>query len=164
MKPKLPAKQSRFVGAGLQPRHESHLEKGALAPAQTSSAPEGRFAYEGLDRVIHERARLSILTSLITTPKGLLFNELKQLCSLTDGNLSRHLTVLESEHMVALTKEDDRTRPQTLCRITPTGRKRYLEYLTTLEQVIKDAAKMAANAAASNTTPKTIRTLKPSPI
>ena len=109
-----------------------------------NSTAEGRFAYEGLDRVIHERARLSVLTSLITNPKGLLFNELKQLCSLTDGNLSRHLTVLESERMVELTKEDDRTRPQTICRITPTGRKRYLEYLTTLEQVVRDAAKIAS--------------------
>ena len=55
---------------------------------------EGRFAYEGLDRVIHERARLSVLTSLISSPKGVTFGELKQLCSLTDGNLSRHLRVL----------------------------------------------------------------------
>jgi len=47
---------------------------------------EGRFAYEGLDRVIHERARLSVLTSLVTNPKGLAFGDLKQLCSLTDGN------------------------------------------------------------------------------
>jgi len=47
--------------------------------------------------VIHERARLSVLTSLITNPKGLIFNDLKQLCSLTDGNLSRHLRVLETE-------------------------------------------------------------------
>ena len=50
---------------------------------------EGRFAYEGLDRVIHERARLSIVTSLATNPKGLTFNDLKRLCTLTDGNLSR---------------------------------------------------------------------------
>jgi DNA-binding HxlR family transcriptional regulator len=123
-----------------------------------AAATEGRFAYEGLDRVIHERARLSVLTSLITNPKGLLFNELKQLCSLTDGNLSRHLTVLESENMVELIKENDRTRPQTICRITSTGRKRYLEYLTTLEQVIKDAAKTASE----DTAPKTLRGLKPS--
>jgi len=119
---------------------------------------EGRFAYEGLDRVIHERARLSVLTSLISNPKGLLFNELKQLCSLTDGNLSRHLTVLESEHMVELAKEDDRSRPQTICRITPTGRKRYLEYLTTLEQVVRDAAKMSTGQAPS----RTLRNLNPS--
>jgi DNA-binding MarR family transcriptional regulator len=102
---------------------------------------EGRFAYEGLDRVIHERARLSVLTSLITNPKGLAFVDLKQLCSLTDGNLSRHLSVLEKAKMVEILKGHDRNRPQTLCRITPSGRKRYLEYLETLEQVVKDAAK-----------------------
>ena len=104
-------------------------------------ANEGRFAYEGLDRVIHERARLSVLTSLITNPKGVAFNDLKQLCSLTDGNLSRHLKVLETEDMVALEKGQDGNRPQTVCRITPAGRKRYLDYLSTLEQVVRDAAK-----------------------
>ena len=102
---------------------------------------EGRFAYEGLDRVIHERARLSVLTSLTTNPKGVVFNDLKQLCSLTDGNLSRHLGVLETEKMVDIVKGHDRNRPQTICRITPAGRRRYLEYLSTLEQVVKDAAK-----------------------
>lgn len=102
---------------------------------------EGRFAYEGLDRVIHERARLSVLTSLITHPKGLTFNELKQLCSLTDGNLSRHLSVLEKDQIVEILKGHDRNRPQTVCRITAGGRKRYLEYLDTLEQVVRDAAR-----------------------
>lgn len=104
---------------------------------------EGRFAYEGLDRVIHERARLSVLTSLITHPKGHTFNELKQLCSLTDGNLSRHLSVLEKDGMVEIVKGHDRNRPQTVCRITATGRGRYLEYLETLEQIVRDAAKGA---------------------
>src|SRR5882757_7924209 len=92
-------------------------------------AGEGRFAYEGLDRVIHERARLSVLTCLVTNPKGLSFNDLKELCSLTDGNLSRHLRVLESEKMEQIVKGHDRNRPQTICRLTPMGRKRYLEYL-----------------------------------
>jgi DNA-binding MarR family transcriptional regulator len=104
---------------------------------------EGRFAYEGLDRVIHERARLSVLTSLITNPKGLIFNDLKQLCSLTDGNLSRHLSVLEAEHMVKISKGHEHNRPQTFCRITAAGRERYLKYLSTLEQVVKDAAKVS---------------------
>src|SRR5271156_383897 len=111
-------------------------------------ANEGRFAYEGLDRVIHERARLSVLTSLVTNPKGVIFNDLKQLCSLTDGNLSRHLRVLEAEKMVAIVKGHDRNRPQTICRITPAGRKRYLEYLSTLEQVVLDAAKVTQEEAA----------------
>lgn len=111
-------------------------------------ASEGRFAYEGLDRVIHERARLSVLTSLITHPKGLTFNELKQLCSLTDGNLSRHLSVLEKDGIVQIAKGHDRNRPLTVCRITASGRKRYLEYLETLEQVVRDAAKGSEEAAA----------------
>ena len=102
---------------------------------------EGRFAYEGLDRVIHERARLSVLTSLITHPAGLTFNELKQLCSLTDGNLSRHLRVLENAKIVEIVKGHERNRPLTVCRITAAGRKRYLDYLSTLEQVVRDAAK-----------------------
>lgn len=101
---------------------------------------EGRFAYEGLDRVIHERARLSVLTSLMTNAKGLTFNDLKELCALTDGNLSRHLRVLEQAKMVEIVKGHERNRPLTVCRITASGRKSYLEYLTTLEQVIRDAA------------------------
>jgi DNA-binding MarR family transcriptional regulator len=108
-----------------------------------ASSGEGRFAYEGLDRVIHEHARLSILTCLITNPKPLTFSDLKQLCSLTDGNLSRHLAVLEEAKMVQIVKGHDRNRPQTVCKITPSGRKRYLEYLSTLEQVVKDAAKVS---------------------
>lgn len=108
---------------------------------------EGRFAYEGLDRVIHERARLSVLTSLMTNPKGLTFGDLKELCALTDGNLSRHLRVLEGAKLVEIVKGHDRNRPLTICRITATGRKRYLEYLTTLEQVVRDAAKGAMGEA-----------------
>lgn len=101
---------------------------------------KARFAYEGLDRTIHERARLSVLTSLIGHPKGLLFNNLKALCGLTDGNLSRHLAVLQDAGLVEITKGFERNRPQTVCRITREGRDRYLEYLAVLEQVVKDAA------------------------
>jgi DNA-binding HxlR family transcriptional regulator len=100
----------------------------------------GRFAYEGLDRVIHERARLSVLTSLIAHPKGLRFGDLKQLCALSDGNLSRHLQVLQEARMVEIAKGFDNNRPQTNCRITALGRRRYLEYVEVLEQVIRDAA------------------------
>lgn len=111
---------------------------------------EGRFAYEGLDRLIHERARLSVLTSLLTHPKGLTFVELKAMCSLTDGNLSRHLSILEQDGMVVIEKGHEKNRPQTLCRITPHGKKRYLEYLETLEQVVRDAAKVAEGAKVSS--------------
>jgi len=99
-----------------------------------------RFAYDGLDRVIHERARLRLLSSLIANPKGLRFSDLKQLCALTDGNLSRHLQVLQGAKLVEISKGFEQNRPQTVCRITAKGRKRYLDYVSVLEQVILDAA------------------------
>ena len=99
-----------------------------------------RFAYDGLDRVIHERARLSVLTSLVTHSKGLVFGDLKQLCALTDGNLNRHLQVLEEARLIVINKGVQNNRPHTFCRITALGRKRYVEYLAVLEQVLLDAA------------------------
>ena len=100
----------------------------------------GRYAYEGLDRVLHEKARVGILTSLASHPGGLLFNELKGLCSLTDGNLSRHLQTLEDAGLVEIWKGYHKKRPQTLCRLTPNGRQRFLGYLAELEKIIQDAA------------------------
>ena len=99
-----------------------------------------RYAYEGLDRIIHERARLGVLSSLVANPKGLRFSDIKQLCALTDGNLSRHLQVLQNAKLVEISKGYEQNRPQTTCRITPRGRKRYLDYVAVLEQVILDAA------------------------
>jgi DNA-binding MarR family transcriptional regulator len=81
-----------------------------------------------------------MLTSLMTHPKGLSFGDLKRLCALTDGNLSRHLQVLEDARLVTIKKGIEHNRPQTLCRVTPLGRKRYVEYLAVLEQVLVDAA------------------------
>ena len=101
---------------------------------------EGQFAYEGLDRVIHERARLGVLTSLIAHPRGLVFGDLRRLCQLTDGNLSRHLAVLQEAGLVEIDKSFENNRPQTVCRITEDGRARYLDYLAVLEQVVRDAA------------------------
>lgn len=100
---------------------------------------QGRFAYDGLERVMHEKARLGILTSLASNPEGLLFANLKGLCSLTDGNLSRHLQVLQEAGFVEVWKGFKDNRPQTLCRLTPTGRKRFLEYVAELERVVQDA-------------------------
>ncbi len=110
--------------------------------SERKSSPHrgSRFAYDGLDRVIHERARLGLLSSLIANPKGLRFADLKQLCALTDGNLSRHLQVLQVAKLVEISKGFEHNRPQTMCRITAKGRKRYLDYVSVLEQVILDAA------------------------
>ena len=99
----------------------------------------GRFAYDGLERVIHEKARLGILTSLASNPDGLLFAGLKDFCSLTDGNLSRHLQVLQEAGLVEVWKGYKENRPQTLCRLTPAGRRRFLEYVSELERVVGDA-------------------------
>ena len=99
----------------------------------------GRFAYEGLERVIHEKARLGILASLLAHPSGLAFTDLRDLCSLTDGNLNRHLRVLVEAGFVEIEKGTQRSRPQSTCRVTPMGRERFQDYLSTLEQVLADA-------------------------
>ncbi len=99
----------------------------------------GRFAYGGLDRVLHEKARLGLLVSLLTHPDGLTFNDLKQQCSLTDGNLSRHLEVLADEALVEIHKGHAGRRPRTTVRITESGRRRFLAYLAELERVVRDA-------------------------
>jgi DNA-binding HxlR family transcriptional regulator len=110
----------------------------------------GRFAYDGLDRVIHEKARLGILTSLVTHQNGLRFNELKALCSLTDGNLNRHLQHLQCAGLVEVTKEGSGRRQTTLIRVTASGRRRFAEYLSVLESVVLDAARMDQPSAAKS--------------
>src|SRR5262245_54077399 len=119
-----------------------------MAKSSQTKTQAGRFAYEGLDRVIHEKARLGVLTSLVANPKGLTFADLKRLCGLTDGNLSRHLQVLQEAGLVDILKGYDQNRPQTICRITPSGRRRFLSYLAVLEQVVRDAAEASESTAA----------------
>jgi DNA-binding transcriptional ArsR family regulator len=109
----------------------------------------GRYAYEGIERVLHEKARLSIMTSLVTHPAGVLFGDLKDLCSLTDGNLSRHLQVLQEARLVEVWKGFQGNRPQTLCRLTAEGRRRFLEYIAVLEGVVADALTAASGPAAA---------------
>ncbi|MDB6041927.1 MAG: putative transcriptional regulator [Gammaproteobacteria bacterium] len=108
--------------------------------SKKDSGHTSQYAYEGLDRVIHERARLSVLTSLVTHSEGLRFGDLKQLCGLTDGNLSRHVQVLQEADLIDVRKGFENNRPQTICRITTEGHKRYVDYLAVLEQVVRDAA------------------------
>src|SRR6059058_5469776 len=84
----------------------------------------GRFAYEGLD-----------------------CGDLKRLCRLTDGNLSRHLRILEEPGLVEITKTFRDNRPHTTCRLTAAGRRRFLEYLAVLETVVADAATAARDEA-----------------
>lgn len=117
-----------------------------------SGEKSGAYAYEGLDRVIHERARLAILSSLASNENGLTFNDLKDLCALTDGNLSRQLQVLKEANLLDIEKGTSGNRPQTICRLTRTGRKRFLEYIAELERVVSNAAVTKPNISVSPAT------------
>ena len=112
-----------------------------------SKSDEAPFAYDGLDRIIHEKARLGLLTSLMTHPKGLAFADLKKFCGLTDGNLSRHLQVLQEAGLVEVSKGYEGNRSHTRCKLTKSGRRRFLDYLTVLEGLVRDAAKAAGKDA-----------------
>ena len=112
----------------------------------TERTGSGRFAYEGLDRVLHEKARLGILTSLVAHPDGLKFGELRALCALTDGNLSRHLDVLREAGLVEVWTGFEDRRPQTRARLSTDGRRRFIAYLEELERVVRDALPKAETA------------------
>src|SRR5262249_5574499 len=79
------------------------------------------------------------LSSLASHPQGLVFNDLKSLCALTDGNLSRQIQLLQEAKLVEVWKGTKNNRPQTLCRLSDAGRKRFLEYIAELEQVVANA-------------------------
>jgi DNA-binding MarR family transcriptional regulator len=116
----------------------------------------GQFAFEGLERVLHEKARLGILSSLVAHPEGLVFSELKELCDLTDGNLNRHAQVLQEAGLIEIWKGQRGKRPQTLLRLTPEGRERFLEYINLLEQIVSqtlEAAQAEASLKASRQRP-----------
>jgi DNA-binding MarR family transcriptional regulator len=120
-------------------------------PRPKDEPAKGRFAYEGLDRVLHERARLSIMTSLMRQPKGLLFTELKTLCDMTDGNLNRHLDALHRAGFLEVWKNHENRYPKTLFRVTPEGKKHFLKYLEELERLIHDA--LPARSASTSSSP-----------
>ncbi len=113
-----------------------------------SARTSGQYSYPGLDRAIHEKARLGIMTSLIAHPSGLAFTDLKGLCDLTDGNLNRHLDALREAGYVDLRKDARGRRPKTVCRATTRGRAAFLEYLAELEHVVTIAAQAAKADAA----------------
>lgn len=120
----------------------------------TPPKTDGRFSYHGLDRVMHEKARLGILASLAANADGVLFNDLKRLCALTDGNLSRHLGVLSDAGLVEIWKGKTSSRPQTMCRLTEEGRERFGEYISVLEKVVADAQSQPTSNASSQGFPK----------
>lgn len=99
----------------------------------------GRFAYEGLDRVMHEKARLGILSSLVVHAEGLSFNDLREACALTDGNLSRHLGVLGEANLVKARKRAKGARQETRYALTASGRRRFAAYVELLGRIAEEA-------------------------
>lgn len=141
-----------------RPANQANAAANAIDPTGAAAAGEaGRYAYDGLDRTIHEKARLGILASLAAHPSGLLFGDLKELCTLTDGNLSRHLQTLQEAGLVEVWKRFQLKRPQTLCRLTDLGRERLLTYIAELERVVADAASAARQAQEATSAQKASR-------
>ena len=89
----------------------------------------------GLDRLIHERLRLGIVSALAVNP-SLSFNELKQLMDTSDGNLSVHARKLEEAHYVTCTKSFEGRVPRTSYGLTPLGRRALERYLDHMEALI----------------------------
>jgi predicted ArsR family transcriptional regulator len=110
-----------------------------------SNGREAPYAYSGLQRIFHERGRLAVCTCLVAHPEGLSFTDLQDACGLTDGNLSRHLAALAEMDVVTITKETGHGRPTTICRITNTGRTRFLGYIDELEAVVRDVHTQASD-------------------
>jgi DNA-binding MarR family transcriptional regulator len=92
----------------------------------------------GLDRLIHERMRLGIVSALAVNP-SLTFNELKALLRTTDGNLSVHARKLEEAAYINCTKLFDGRLPKTRYRLTAAGRRAFERYLEHMEALIRAA-------------------------
>ena len=90
-----------------------------------------------LDRVIHEKGRLAIMSMLAASPE-LSFTELRDVLSMTDGNLTTHLRALQQEGYVALAKSYQNRRPLTTCSLTAAGRKAFADYVTLLEKIVQE--------------------------
>lgn len=93
-----------------------------------------------LDRVIHEKGRLAIMSLLAATPE-LAFTELRDTLSMTDGNVTTHIRTLQEAGYIAVSKSYQNNRPLTTCSLTAAGRKAFADYLGLLEQIIQQTRK-----------------------
>jgi len=91
-----------------------------------------------LDRVIHEKGRLAIMSMLAASPE-LSFTELRDALSMTDGNLTSHMRTLQENGYVAVSKSFQDNRPLTTCSLTAAGKKAFANYIDLLEQVLQQA-------------------------
>jgi len=113
-------------------------EQGEDVARPESRSLEGRSASRAssLDRLIHERIRLGIVSALAVND-SLSFRELKQLLRTTDGNLSVHARKLEDAEYIQCDKSFDGRLPKTMYRLTASGRKALMNYLAHMEALIR---------------------------
>ena len=93
-----------------------------------------------LDRVIHEKGRLAIMSMLAASP-DLSFTELRDALMMTDGNLTTHIRALQEAGYVAVAKSYQNRRPLTTCSLTPAGRRAFTEYINLLEKIVQQTKK-----------------------
>ena len=91
-----------------------------------------------LDRVIHEKGRLAIMSLLAAAPQ-LAFTELRDTLNMTDGNITAHLRTLQESGYVAVTKSFQSGRPLTTFALTAAGRKAFATYIDLLEQIVQQS-------------------------
>jgi DNA-binding MarR family transcriptional regulator len=91
-----------------------------------------------IDRVIHEKGRLPIMSLLAAAPE-LSFTDLRDTLKMTDGNLSMHIKTLQEAGFVSVAKSFQRQRPLTTCSLTPSGRRAFADYIDLLEQIVRQA-------------------------
>ena len=120
-----------------KPGAQSAPETGGARRANQRPA-EGPATAAELDRLIHERVRLAIVSALAVN-ESLTFNELKQLLNTTDGNLSVHARKLEEAQYVVCKKFFEGRTPKTEYRLTAAGRRALENYLGHMETVIRAA-------------------------
>ena len=89
-----------------------------------------------LDRVIHEKGRLAIMSMLAASPE-LSFTELRDGLKMTDGNLTTHIRTLQEAGYVSVTKSFQNNRPLTTCALTSAGQKAFAAYINLLEQIVQ---------------------------
>jgi DNA-binding HxlR family transcriptional regulator len=118
-------------GSGARTRTLRSVD--GAAPASGDTAEEGALA---LDRLIHERMRLGIVSALAVND-SLTFNDLKQLMHTTDGNLSVHARKLEDAKYVSCTKSFEGRVPRTEYKLTTAGRRALERYLDHMEALIR---------------------------
>ncbi len=89
-----------------------------------------------LDRVIHEKGRLAIMSMLAATPE-LSFTELRDTLGMTDGNITTHIRTLQEAGYLAVSKSYEKNRPLTTCSLTAAGKKAFAGYIDLLEQILQ---------------------------